>query len=135
MTFRKLYPSLGFTTRKGVADPQYIVVKGRPRWTLKPLLQAGLKGFKPITQLGPRSPDYMVERGKAGSDIGPIHQSHDGQSPSTHARYVIPLRGHSQRAKRSRVMAYRIAFLFHRYSFDADRAAMLAALIFGNGQP
>lgn len=25
-------------------------------------------------------------------------------------------------------MAYRIAFLFHRYGFDADRAAMLATI-------
>ena len=135
MTFPKLYPFSGFTIRNGTADSQGIVVKDRVSWTLKPLLQAGLKGFKPITQLGPRSPDYMVERGKAGSDIGAIHQSYDGQSPSTHARYVIPLRGHSQRAKRSRVMAYHSAFLFHRYGFDADRAAMLVALILGGGQP
>lgn len=135
MTLSKLHSYLGLIIRNGTVAPRYVIPKGRPRWTLKPLLQAGLKGYKPITQLGPRSPDYMVERGKAGSDIGAIHQSHDGQSPSTHARYVIPLWGRSQRAKRSRVMAYRIAFLFHRYGFDADRAAMLAALICGNGQP
>ncbi|RDW12092.1 hypothetical protein DIE28_15580 [Paracoccus thiocyanatus] len=75
--------------RDGEADPRIIVVKGRDRWALENLMQAGPRGCTPIDHPGPRWSAYVFKLKKAGICIETIHESHEGPFPGHHARYVL----------------------------------------------
>jgi len=89
MSFNKTFPTTGFTIRNGAADPQYLAFKGRARWALENLMQAGSKGVTPITHPGPRWAAYVFKLREAGLSIETIHEMHDGPFPGNHARYVL----------------------------------------------
>ena len=89
MTFKEQWPARAFTIRDGTEYFRCIVVKGRDRWALELLMQAGQKGCTPISHPGPRWSAYVFKLKKAGVSIETIRESHDGPFPGHHARYVL----------------------------------------------
>ncbi|WP_425495919.1 winged helix domain-containing protein [Paracoccus litorisediminis] len=88
MTFEKQWPARAYTVSDG-AQASRVVVKGRDRWALEELMQAGPKGCTPITHPGPRWSAYVFKLRKAGVSIETIHEPHDGPFPGNHARYCL----------------------------------------------
>jgi hypothetical protein len=67
-----------------------IVVKGRAAWALKLLVQRGKRGCSPISEpTGPRWSSYIFSLRRAGFPIETIHESHRGDFPGRHPRYVL----------------------------------------------
>ena len=67
-----------------------IWLKGRNEWALRNLIDAGAAGCTPITHVGPRWSAYIFNlRKEYGLDIETKHETHSGQFPGTHARYVL----------------------------------------------
>lgn len=89
MSFKEQWPARAFTIRDGEADPRVVVVKGRDRWALENLMQAGPRGCTPIDHPGPRWSAYVFKLRKAGVSIETIHEPHDGPFPGNHARYCL----------------------------------------------
>ncbi|RDW13764.1 winged helix domain-containing protein [Paracoccus thiocyanatus] len=89
MSFKEQWPARAFTIRDGEADPRVVVVKGRDRWALEHLMQAGPRGCTPIDHPGPRWSAYVFKLRKAGVSIETIHEPHDGPFPGNHARYCL----------------------------------------------
>lgn len=89
MTFTKQWPAQAFTVRDGADSQRTIITKGRDRWALESLMQAGPKGCTPIDHPGPRWSAYVHKLRGAGVDIETIHEQHDGPFPGRHARYVL----------------------------------------------
>lgn len=89
MSFKKQWPERAFTVKDDESEPRFIVVKGRDRWALENLIQAGRKGCTPIDQPGPRWSAYVFNLRKQGVSIETLHESHEGPFPGHHARYVL----------------------------------------------
>ena len=66
-----------------------IIAKGRDRWALDCLRQAGPKGCTPIDHPGPRWSAYVFNLRGAGLEIETITEAHKGDFPGHHARYVL----------------------------------------------
>ena len=66
-----------------------ITIKGRVRWALEQLLEAGPKGCTPIDNPAPRWSAYVFELRQSGIEIETIHEPHGGAFAGTHARYVL----------------------------------------------
>ena len=67
-----------------------IIVKGRAAWALKLLAQRGKRGCSPVSEpTGPRWSSYVFSLRRAGFSIETIHESHRGDFPGRHARYVL----------------------------------------------
>ncbi|WP_417491021.1 winged helix domain-containing protein [Maricaulis sp.] len=67
-----------------------IIVKGRAAWALKLLVQRGKRGCSPVSEpTGPRWSSYIYTLRRAGFPIETIHESHRGDFPGRHARYVL----------------------------------------------
>ena len=62
---------------------------GREEWALSHLLAAGSHGCTPIDTPGPRWSDYVFKLRRRGIDIATITESHDGDFPGHHARYIL----------------------------------------------
>jgi hypothetical protein len=67
-------------------------VKGRTRWALEQLIEAGPKGCTPIDNPAPRWSAYVHILRQEGFDIDTIHEAHGGPFAGTHGRYVLKSR-------------------------------------------
>ena len=68
---------------------QILDLAGREEWALSLLLSAGDHGCTPIDTPGPRWSDYVFKLRRRGIDIATITESHDGDFPGHHARYIL----------------------------------------------
>jgi hypothetical protein len=66
-----------------------ITLRGREKWALEKLINAGKAGCTPITTPGPRWSHYVWKLRGHGFKIETIHEPHDGPFPGHHARYVL----------------------------------------------
>ncbi|WP_024896867.1 winged helix domain-containing protein [Brucella rhizosphaerae] len=78
-----------FTIVNVGGTPFNIAVKGRDRWALENLMNAGKAGCTPIEHPGPRWSAYVFKLRSFGVDIETVHEKHEGSFSGTHARYVI----------------------------------------------
>lgn len=78
-----------FAVRKDGADPFIIIAKGRNRWALQALIQAGPEGVTPITRPAPRWSAYVHKLREKGVPIETITETHEGAFAGHHARYVL----------------------------------------------
>ena len=69
--------------------PFLIRLRGRLRWALERLIDAGYVGCTPLNEPGPRWSAYVHELRKLGVAIATITERHSGPFPGTHARYVL----------------------------------------------
>lgn len=89
MTMKDDWAARVFTVRKDGADPVIITVKGRDRWALETLIQAGPVGVTPITNPAPRMAAYVHNLRALGVPIETITEAHEGAFAGHHARYVL----------------------------------------------
>lgn len=66
-----------------------IRVKGRDRWALENLINAGDAGCTPIDNPVPRWSAYVFKLRSFGVNIETVHEEHTGPFSGTHARYVL----------------------------------------------
>jgi hypothetical protein len=66
-----------------------ITLRGREKWALEKLIDAGNAGCTPITTPGPRWSHYVFKLRGYGFAIETIHEPHGGPFPGHHARYVL----------------------------------------------
>lgn len=79
-----------FLTIRRLPDGPYHTLRGRFAWALEQLVNAGSVGCTPITHPGPRWSSYVyVLRTRFGLVVDTFRESHGGQFPGTHARYVL----------------------------------------------
>lgn len=75
-------------TNRG-AEPFSIRVKGRDRWALENLINAGDAGCTPIDNPAPRWSAYVFKLRSFRVKIETVHEEHTGPFSGTHARYVL----------------------------------------------
>ena len=63
--------------------------KGRDRWALEALRNAGAIGCTPITTPGPRWSAYVFNLRGAGIEVDTLNEAHGGEFAGHHARYVL----------------------------------------------
>lgn len=85
----KPWKAARYTVSHDVAALFTVSVKGRERWTLECLIEAGTKGCTPIDIPAPRWSAYVFDLRKRGIEIETIHEPHGGQFKGTHVRYVL----------------------------------------------
>ncbi|WP_417495617.1 winged helix domain-containing protein [Maricaulis sp.] len=74
----------------GHTDRARVTVKGRDAWALRLLVQRGERGCSPVSEpTGPRWSSYIHRLRRAGFSIVSIHESHKGEFPGRHVRYVL----------------------------------------------
>ena len=78
-----------FTVRNPDAESFTIAIKGRDRWALESLIDAGPNGCTPIDRPGPRWSAYVFNLRCLGVLIDTNHEGHAGPFKGTHARYVL----------------------------------------------
>ena len=78
-----------YQVRPDAGDPLNITVKGRVKWTLDQLRQAGLTGCTPILNPAPRWSAYVKTLREMGVPIETIREPHEGDYPGVHGRYVL----------------------------------------------
>lgn len=67
-----------------------ITATGRDAWALRELIRMGERGCTPIDNPGPRWSAYVYNlRRELGLDIETVHESHRGDFPGSHARYIL----------------------------------------------
>tara|TARA_R110002124_G_C8908956_1_gene510435 strand:- start:1035 stop:1349 length:315 start_codon:yes stop_codon:yes gene_type:complete len=67
-----------------------ITVIGRAAWASKQLVQRGRRGCSPVSEpTGPRWSSYIYTLRRADFSNETIHESHRGDFPGRHARYVL----------------------------------------------
>ncbi|MFD1791502.1 hypothetical protein ACFSE0_07605 [Ochrobactrum teleogrylli] len=88
-TDKERWASAAFAVTNGTSTPFTIAVKGRDRWALESLINAGKAGCTPIDHPGPRWSAYVFKLRGFGVDIETIHEKHEGSFSGTHARYVL----------------------------------------------
>jgi hypothetical protein len=71
------------------------LLKGRPRWALEALIDAGPKGCTPIDNPAPRWSGYIHVLRELGFEIETLHEPHGPPFAGTHGRYI--LKGHVTR--------------------------------------
>ncbi|WP_245316325.1 winged helix domain-containing protein [Mesorhizobium wenxiniae] len=70
-------------------DGQPMRLEGRVAWAMKKLIDAGAGGCTPITHPGPRWSDYVFKARALGFVIETEHESHGGQFPGHHGKYIL----------------------------------------------
>jgi hypothetical protein len=77
-------------TARVLSDGRPFTVTGRDAWALLELHRAGPNGVTPIDNPGPRWSAYVFNlRREHGLAIETVHESHRGDFPGTHARYIL----------------------------------------------
>lgn len=66
-----------------------IAIKGRVRWALECLIDAGAKGCTPFDKPGPRWAAYVHMLRTLSVPIKTVREKHPGPFKGTHARYVL----------------------------------------------
>jgi hypothetical protein len=74
-------------TTDGVAF--VVLVSGRVRWALDQLRKAGTTGCTPIHNPAPRWSAYIFDLRGMGIEIDTVTETHAGDFPGHHARYVL----------------------------------------------
>ena len=72
-----------------VGEPFDVTVKGRPRWALERLREAGEGGCTPSTEPAPRWSAYVHVLRHLGVPIETVNEKHDGPFAGTQGRYVL----------------------------------------------
>lgn len=70
-------------------DAFSINVSGRMRWALDQLCKAGLIGCTPIHNPAPRWAAYIHSLREIGVEVETITETHEGDFPGHHAKYVL----------------------------------------------
>ena len=84
-----------FQTRVNILDDngeamgQPMTITGRECWTLRSLIDAGQKGITAFDNIGPRLSHYVFKLRGYGFAIETVHETHGGDFPGNHARYVL----------------------------------------------
>ena len=78
-----------FAVRGADGSVQLLELDGQEEWALSHLLAAGSHGCTPIDTPGPRWSDYVFKLRRRGIDIATITESHGGDLPGHHARYIL----------------------------------------------
>ena len=78
-----------YTVRTTDGSTFVILVYGRVRWALDQLLKAGTTGCKPIHNPAPRWSAYIFDLRGMGVEIETVTETHEGDFPGHHARYVL----------------------------------------------
>lgn len=89
MTKSDTWGHASFSVQNGTKAPFIITVTGRAHWTLANLIQAGAKGCTAMDDPGSRLAAYIHTLPAIGIDIQTIHETHRGDFPGHHARYVL----------------------------------------------
>lgn len=77
-------------TARILPNGQPFTVNGRDCWALTELIKAGPRGCTPIDHPGPRWSGYVFKlKRNHGLNIETHHESHHGEFPGNHARYVL----------------------------------------------
>ncbi len=66
-----------------------VFVSGRNRWALECLIQAGCAGCSSLDDPAVRWAAYVHNLRNMGVDVETRHETHGGDFPGTHARYVL----------------------------------------------
>ena len=69
--------------------PFTVNLKGRERWALERLMEAGAEGCTPITRPAPRWSAYVFNLRQMGIAVETVYEPHAGPYPGTHGRYVL----------------------------------------------
>lgn len=78
-----------FTIRRDGGETVTVTFKGRVRWALENLIEAGSKGCTPILNPAPRLAAYVHKLRCNGLSIETVTEPHAGAFAGTHARYVL----------------------------------------------
>lgn len=78
-----------FLTVRLIPNGAHHTLFGRVAWALEQLINAGSAGCTPITHPGPRWSSYVHILREKGLVVDTLRESHGGQFPGTHARYVL----------------------------------------------
>lgn len=90
MAVRKTWGEALFIVHVESEKPQELAVKGRNRWALESLIDAGETGCSPMTRpTGPRWSAYVYNLRSYGVPIETVTESHGGPFRGTHAKYVL----------------------------------------------
>ena len=77
-------------TARVLPDGHAFNATGRDAWALLELHRVGAEGCTPIYNPGPRWSAYVHNlKRKHRLDIETVHESHRGEFPGSHARYVL----------------------------------------------
>lgn len=77
-------------TARSLPDGAPFSVQGRDAWALLELIRAGQRGCTPIDNPGPRWSAYVFKlKRKHGLDIETVYETHGGDFPGHHARYIL----------------------------------------------
>jgi hypothetical protein len=79
----------GYTVKTTSGDAFRIAVAGRVRWALDQLRAAGTTGCTPIFNPAPRWAAYIYSLREIGVEVETITETHEGDFPGHHARYVL----------------------------------------------
>jgi hypothetical protein len=66
-----------------------ITVKGRDKWALDQLIDAGSRGCTPIQNPAPRWSAYVFNLRKMGVQIDTNFEAHGGEFSGLHGRYIL----------------------------------------------
>ncbi|MEV8468816.1 hypothetical protein AB0T83_18835 [Fluviibacterium sp. DFM31] len=86
---RKSRGGTAYRVTTSAGDAFNIVVSGRDRWALEELRREGKKGCTPIDNPAPRWSGYVFNLRELGVEIETITETHEGDFPGHHARYVL----------------------------------------------
>jgi hypothetical protein len=70
-------------------EPFTVTVKGRPKWALKALIEAGARGITSMENPAPRLAGYIHLLRGMGVPIETQHEPHGGEFAGHHARYRL----------------------------------------------
>lgn len=84
-----LYDYCSFQISNQDAKPFSIKAKGRNRWALERLIDAGKNGCTPINNPAPRWSAYVFNLRRSGIQIETLNEQHSGYFSGNHARYVL----------------------------------------------
>lgn len=71
------------------SPPSRLLFRGRPAWALLELIRAGSYGCTPLRNPAPRWSAYIHVLRNEGIAISTITESHGGQFPGHHGRYIL----------------------------------------------
>lgn len=66
-----------------------VILKGRVAWALDCLKDAGRDGCNPLKQPALRWSEYVRRLRRRGVQVETVMETHGGQFPGQHARYVL----------------------------------------------
>ncbi|WP_439105151.1 winged helix domain-containing protein [Celeribacter marinus] len=89
MTINQRMGKARFTAQTDTGRRFEITIKGRKRWALERLIDAGPQGCTPITEPAPRWSGYIFDLRKLGVDIETVEEEHGGTFAGSHGRYVL----------------------------------------------